>query len=304
MTATLRILAIALVSLLSVPRSTAQQSQEEAAEMYQRACQRTIDFTLTKLRPHLAEHQNLQGKNDLVLLVPAADFNAFSDYTTERVLIPLAWCVQTLFFIDATLQAAQNRSLKPKYIAYVDYLNSRQRAAVKKGGFDSAPVVAFETHGNFRRSPLPADEEQRHHQMREDALIDSMAFVIGHEIGHLALKHKPATKITPAASRRQEYEADIFSAALAKKAGFTVFLAVTALQRYISSEAQLKSIPSGDRTHPRAECRMERLWAISEMNDLLKQPARRRDFERGSGYSVAEFRDLLARLREDCRQNP
>jgi hypothetical protein len=279
------------------------QSPEEISTKYEQACQRTIDFTLAKLRPHLAEHPALQSKNDLVLMVPASDYNAFADYANQRVLIPVMWCVQTYLFIDAALLAAQDVNLKPKFIDYIRYLDQRQRAAVRKGGFDTVPVVSFEAYAKFKRASQAPEQQRQEALLREDVILDAIAFVLGHEIGHLALKHKPASHVTPTASRRQENEADIFAVALTQKAGFAVFFAWVTLQRFFVSEAELKGT-SGTRSHPRAECRIERIWAVSEIRDWFKDPARRRDFERRSGYSVPAFQRLMADLRDDCKANP
>lgn len=52
-----------------------------------------------------------------------------------------------------------------------------------------------------------------------DAPDSVLVFVLAHELGHIVLKH-PESNASPALSRKQEYEADLFAIQLCKSMGF------------------------------------------------------------------------------------
>lgn len=53
-----------------------------------------------------------------------------------------------------------------------------------------------------------------------DAPDDVLAFAIGHELGHIALKHPDELAVDPAATRQEELDADQYGIRLAMKLGY------------------------------------------------------------------------------------
>ena len=278
---------------------------DEVKKAYAGMCQKGIDFVMVKFRPLMGDVPNLREKKNLVLLVHAAEFNAFADYQKKQILLPLMWCIQTTYAIEAAMQMHLQPALRDQVKAYLEYLNERQREAAKDGFEDLIPLRSFNDFAQVPSPNIKPEEERSLLRAKEDMLIDAIAFVLGHEIGHLALKHSASSALPPEQSRDQENSADLYGATLLKKAGFSILPGAVMLQRFLQNEAILKGISPSLRTHPRAECRYERILSnTGELDELLQNPKRRKEFETGSTYTVPQYRSLMRELRKDCRKNP
>ncbi len=283
----------------------AQQASEQVKQQLSDTCKRTIDAAMGKLRPELSEYPEIKNKSNLVLLAPAADFNAFANNQLRQISIPVMWCIQTWFLVDAHAQLHKNPQLREDVYNYTQYLNQRQKQSILSGPFDDTILQPFDKFAGVPVLASTSVEDRKLLAAREDTMVESLAFVLSHEIGHLALNHKRYTEITAAQARRQEDLADEFAARILGRSRISIIPAIFTLVRFLQSEADLKSIPAGARTHPRAECRMRRVLSSSgEMDELLRDPDRRREFELGSTYSVPQFRRLMEELRDDCTRNP
>ncbi|MGH9427180.1 MAG: hypothetical protein ACRD2L_12860, partial [Terriglobia bacterium] len=104
--------------------------------------------------------------------------------------------------------------------------------------------------------------------LQEDMIVDALAIVVAHEIGHIGKRHKPSALVSRATSRAQEAEADEYARVLVRKSGFstlpslaTVYLMFAALEG-----------DSEDGTHPHPLCRIYRIGR-AEFEDLRKEPA-------------------------------
>ena len=296
-------LSLALIAV-AMP-AAAQQASEQVKQQLSDTCKRTIDAAMVKLRPELSEYPEIKNKSNLVLLVPAADFNAFANYQSRQISIPVMWCIQTWFLVDAHAHFQKNPQLREDVKKYTEYLSQRQKQSILSGPFDDTILQSFDKFAGVPVLASTSAEDRKRLAVREDMMVDSLAFVLGHEIGHLALNHKRYTEITAEQARRQEDLADEFSARLLGRSRISIIPAMFTLVRFLQSEADIKGIPTGARTHPRAECRMQRvLFSSGELDELLRDPDRRREFERGSTYSVPQFRRLMQELRDDCSENP
>ena len=283
----------------------AQSATPQAKKQMLAHCQRVIDAALAKITPHLHEYKNLQNKKDLVLLVPAADVNAFANYEDQQVLIPVMLCIQSWYLVDAMVQMYETPSLQPSVVRYTKYLHSRQREAVRSGPVDNVIIKPFNDFSGTARKKLSAADQQKYAGKGEAMLVEGMAFLLGHEIGHLALIHRRYDEISSVEALRQEDGADAFAARLLADSKVSILPSMLSFMWFMESEAVLTGIQEGRRTHPRAECRFERIVASSsELNELMKDPKRRLEFERGSGYTVQQYEDLMLELREDCLRSP
>ncbi|HRB14888.1 MAG TPA: ImmA/IrrE family metallo-endopeptidase [Nitrospira sp.] len=283
----------------------AQQASQEARRQLSDTCKRTIDEAMVKLHPGLIEYPELKNKSNLVLLVPAADFNAFANYESRQILIPVMWCIQTWFLVDAHAHLHKNPQLRELVNDYTEYLRQRQNQSILSGPIDQILLESFDKFARVDALSSALPDDRKLLAVREGIMVDSLAFVLGHEIGHLALNHKRYTEVTSAQARKQEDMADEFAAKLLGRTGISIIPSMFTLVRFLQSEADIKGIPMTAKTHPRAECRMQRvLFSSGELDQLLSDPARRREFERGSTYSVPQFRRLMQELRVDCAGSP
>ena len=92
-----------------------------------------------------------------------------------------------------------------------------------------------------------------------DAPDDTLAFVIAHELGHIALGHTDTATRAPDQSRQDEYDADDFGVDLAKRLGYTqarVFTFMHSKQGEYQRYNKLSSEP--DSTHPNFDQRIDR----------------------------------------------
>lgn len=284
----------------------AQTVPDEIKKQVATACNNTVAAAMEKLRPYLGDHAALRDKPDLVLVMPVANFNAFADYKKQRILIPLMLCVETWYLLDGMMQMHRDPQLREKIQQYIAYLSKRQRDSLAKNtGFDTIPVLPFHDFAGVAYPQLSDAESRKSLAVRENIMVESMAFIIGHEFGHLVLRHKPYNEISSEAARKQEADADEFSARLLKKAGISVLAAIPVIQRFLANEPYSKRVVGGAMTHPRSECRMERIVASTEeVEDLLKNPDRRREYEAASGLSASDYAKTMRGLREDCHRSP
>ena len=277
------------------------QTKKEIGSM----CQRVIDIAMKRIKPHLAEYPDLQNKEDLVLLIPTADINAFANHADQQILFPIMYCINIWYYADALSQEYLTPSPQPKLGDYGEYLNDRRQETMKAGPVDNITLMSYNDFISRARKKLNPEDERKRANMIDSALVEGVMFVLGHEIGHLALKHKPYTEISSAESQKQENAADHFSIQLLVSAKVSIIPALPSLMFFLEREASLKNIDPKNKTHPRAECRMERLVAYSgEINELFKDSNNRNNFERATGYSLAEYQNIMQDLKEDCRLNP
>jgi IrrE N-terminal-like domain len=294
-----------LATRAAMSEALAQATPAQARAQHLTACGNTIDAAMKKLRPHLGDFPALRDKKDLVLLMPAANFNAFADYDQQRILIPVMLCVETWYLLDGYMQMYRQPKLRTALQRYALYLSKRQQDSLASGtGFDNIPILPFHEFAGVAYPQLTDAEGRKSLAVHEGMMVDSIAFVIGHELGHLVLRHKPYNKISPEAARKQEAEADEFGARLVSKSGISVIGALPVIQRFLANESLYKAFSGSPATHPRPECRMERiLSSTGEIQELLKNPARRREYEAGSGLSANDFANTMKEVREDCESN-
>ncbi|MCA3034716.1 MAG: hypothetical protein ING33_05830, partial [Rhodocyclaceae bacterium] len=256
----------------------------------------------SRLRPQLSAYPALQAKANLVLIQPTANFNAFADPEKKLVIIPVMLCIETWYWFDAMMYLRSDPRLQQKTLDYLQYLTKRQLGAIARAtGFDDDQLMPFNEFANRKALDLPESELQRSIAAREKMMVETLAFIIGHEIAHLVLGHKPYGSIPPDESRKQELEADNFSVELIKKSGFSVLGAVPSIQRFLAKELLLRRAGGDAMTHPRAECRLVNILTSSgDIKDLLKSPDRVKEYESQSGQLASELLDYLEEQNKEC----
>lgn len=300
MTLLMRFLGSILFGACSFATPGMAQDYKMMEEM-QRQCQLTLDAGLKTIRPSLKIYPELYNRPDLVIATPNADYNAFADHTQRQVVIPTMWCIETWYLVDAIAQIYASPQHAPQLERYVKYLSERQKRAMAAGPIDNLTLHSFDSFAGIQRKILPPEEEQRTRRNVAAMIGEAAIFVISHEIGHLALNHKGYKSVTVAQARQQEYAADAFAAKIAKENRISLIPGMMVLLRFFDSQA----IASPTRTHPRGECRFERvLAATSEISDLLKDPKARRDYQKVSNVPPEEIDALMQELRAECLAKP
>ena len=129
-------------------------------------------------------------------------------------------------------------------------------------------------------------------------MVDALAMVVGHELGHLVKRHRGYSEISKEEAWRQENEADDFGFRLAKNSGFNPSAALITTYSFFTV---LEGTRYGGHYHPPASCR------IVELSDkyVLKE-----ENQTGNGRTLAtesngtrersKFLEALKPLREDC----
>jgi len=158
----------------------------------------------------------------------------------------------------------------------------------------------------FRKTAAPKalspSEADMYAHKQNSIIIDAVAVILGHEIGHLALEHKRYDQISPAESRKQEYAADKYGADLARKAGFRVIASYFFFVRFAAAEELSSTKPN---THPSAICRAKKIL-IPEFERILagtdaESKQARADFQKnGSGKSMYEGLKDLKKIGTNC----
>lgn len=284
--------------------ATGQDEVGKINQEYIDACKNTINLATTKLTPALKKYPGIiEPDKKLVLLMPAANFDAFADYQRLRVLIPVMVCIETWFAIDAIAQVQFKPYLRDDAMAYFRYLNRRQRDSMRSGLFDSIDIKPFYIYAKVLPLDFSSPEGARMHAILEDEMLSAMAFLVGHEVGHLALKHKPYDAISNEESRKQETAADMFSIELLNETGISLIPALAVLERMLTAEIQFGRDAS-TATHPSAECRTVRILESSrDFENMLRDPKLQRQFETASGRSVAEYRSAMSDAKQRCGIN-
>lgn len=259
---------------------------------------RTVTLLAEKFRPHIQPENHDLLMPGRILVATYADFGAFVDYQKRRITIPVALVAENLLQIQGgllTLRDPQDSALRSKYARWLEYLTKRSheaRVAARKAGPkapDNIPVQSFWSYAGLP-PPRWTDEEER---IQQSAMVDAMALIIAHEIGHLALKHRPYQTIGPQQSQQQEHAADKFAVDLLRAADISVLpgLMMT-FTRFALNEALYDGLPPGSATHPSADCRFYRIGKMT-FDEAFKSAKSRADFERGANMRMEDFKRFL-----------
>lgn len=291
-----------LLIFASASNATEATDSEKYFQQMADAGNKTIKLLIDKFYPHIkSSDKDLLSSTNIKVAV-YADFNAFSDYKNRKIIIPLGFVIENYLQIEGLTQVYKNPSLNKKYLNWIKYLNQRSDRAAEdfrsgKKYVDDTPITPFWSYIGLDAPPYFTNKERA---VQEDMMVNVMALVLAHEMGHIVLKHKPYSDISPKESQKQEFEADAFGADLVHSSGMSVLPGLTAyLERFGSHEAAYKKLSQNANTHPPVECRYYRI-GIKETSAMLKNPNAAEDFERTSNLTISDFHDFLDSLKSKC----
>ncbi|VXC49475.1 M48 family metalloprotease [Pseudomonas sp. 9Ag] len=266
------------------------------------AGQRTLDLLMEKFRPVVEEEAPELYRTEAVRVEAVADFNAFANDSNKSIVVPLGFVAETFFQARALMQT-YDENLDPRlYQEYMKYLSERGLESRKKGyslGFND-----FWLWAGINKPCCINDQHDYQYRARlEGFMIDALAFPLAHEIGHVALRHKKYSDISPSVSRQQEHEADKYALGLMSDTGLGIQASIlTQLPRFDLAERSMEFPQNTKPTHPSTACRIEFLT-----RDLFEQiesdPQKKADFNGSSSMSIDEVRDYFYDVMLECESD-
>lgn len=295
-------LALGVTNLSMVP-SIAQKeaTQAEYLQSLMKSGRHSIDQIMKAFEPHFPSAKRHLLNPGRAYVSPNSSFTAYADYKNQRVIIPVQVVLEVHLQAHAYIYVENDPSTASYFNPYLDYLSERSNqvfASVRKGEMrgDDLPIKSFWSFANL---PAPKFKDGDMDLLKK-LMTSSLATVVGHELGHLALEHRLSKDITPAQSRQQELDADAFAVELIHKAGESVIPGLlTVYLRFVISEDLLGSLNNEEGTHPPAMCRLYRMFK-KEYDVLRNTPAGRNLLEARSGMSIPQVDSLMEQTKENC----
>jgi hypothetical protein len=288
---------IAALSLFLVSTTAAANMDAHLQEVVD-AGNRAVAHISDRLRPHLNPQNRDLADPGRITVVVMANFSAWIDPQARRVTIPAQLVAENLLQVQGGLLVQRypgNKQLLMKYAEWSEYLVRRsyeaKLKAIKSGSkTDSIPVETFWSYAGLKAGPVMTPQEV---DIQNRMMIDGLALVVAHELGHLALNHQDSRKIPAAQSRQQEHAADEFAANLLRAAGMPVLpgLMLT-YTRFAMTEGLYDRLSPSAATHPSADCRIYRI-GMRELDEIASSKKARDDFHRGSQMSIDQIRAFV-----------
>ncbi|MBB5206861.1 hypothetical protein [Chiayiivirga flava] len=293
------VLAMSLVAL-DVASVRADNSGQDIID----AGNRTIDLIGREIfHPHLSENERRLFSEQRISVRPAADFNAYVDYQNERILIPGQMLAEVQLQIHGQIMVFENPSLAGKYADWLYALAERTARAARRIRDKQAVVddIPIESFWHFAGVPQPRGLTPRQAVYQSEVFIDLLSFIVGHELGHLALGHGATASAGNRAA--QEYAADAYALNLMQRSGRSVLPVISHLyMRFIAMEAVTgEAGHSSSRSHPPSQCRIHRI-GHAELAGIMQSPAARANYERTTGMSVETFYQQLREFARACEE--
>jgi hypothetical protein len=265
------------------------------------ACERAISELRTAFAPNLTSYPELRDKPNLVLLEPHLEFNAIARFRDRQITLTNGLCGQLWLISSAWAFSYEFPALRPRLSDYISQLRMNADRLDTSIGYREIQLLTFPLYVQFPLADVTADQYKRINAFVAISMKESLAFILAHEIGHLALNHQPAQG--GAASRLQEHAADKFALELVERSGFSGIGSVPSLLAFLADEARLKHVSAS--SHPRPECRLNRILTHSTtVRGMLRDKKQHAKFQEMTGKTVDEYRQFMNELREDCIDNP
>lgn len=273
-----------------------------ALKTYIDPARRAVAIHIANFKPFLEKDFQYLADKGSVQIPMAANFNAYVDYENRIILIPAQFVFETSFLCEALARVSTEPKMMRAFKNYELYLLQRSAMARKKGGTDSEPTKNFSAFLNETDEQFSKANSAEMRSRFIGCISNALAFTLAHEIGHLVLKHRSPSNITPKESRKQERDADEYSISLLHKADFkNISGAASVLHRFASSEVALGPIDREFRTHPLAECRIFRFANAEVMRNGETEEFRANI--KAAGASLATWKSEWRALEKRCNDD-
>jgi hypothetical protein len=227
-------------------------------------------------------------RNTQLNIVGNQVINAWANGNT--ITLPMGMLVT----LDTLADAEINANLDP---AYAQFFNPYLRYLVRNyedwmNGNGNAIETFWVFAGISQAQEDAITSDPRYGDEKEGLMVNFLAFICGHEMGHIVLHHPTYDNETPAQARANEYAADKFGYELAERANFHPVLALTILAIFgVMENGALQ--PGALATHPPAECRMAALLKI-DYDKFLASPT--------AGSSLAQVGLTVDGMKQQMQQ--
>ena len=279
-------------------------TQKQLTTQVTNACKSSLTQIRQEFSPFLNEYPELQEKKDLILLGPYGEFNALAYYENKKILITKGLCDQLWLSASAIAFVDSRIGSKQQLQKYIKYVTSKAISLESLGsGNFSTEVLTFPLFISFDVNALSSSKVKKINTLTSLIMRDALGFIVGHELGHLALEHNPSEKMTSKESKQHEFDADEFGLNLVEQAKFGFFGSIPSMMIFLARESEIKR--SSKSTHPRPECRLQKIMSLSsEVNDMLNNSDMKNEFRKNTGYNPDEFKTLMNESESDCLDNP
>jgi hypothetical protein len=241
-----------LILNLSLSNLASAQDYEALSKQYAEAASRSW---LLLIKPKFIEalspsDRTLVESIDFRFVPGGGAFDAFATRAqdgTRIVLISSAFVVFQDVAIDAYI-VSQEFGLSDQYHSYLAYAAEKgtENYALLKSGEPMRPIPMFSTYAHLPRDKIMKFVQTKQYQATIGGFrILSLAYVLGHEIGHHV--HGDYGKVDHDVQRQRENQADLYSTRLMLKGGFSPVGAIPVMMFF--EEA------GGDSDHPPPVCR-------------------------------------------------
>lgn len=286
--------------LLNSNKCLAQASESEYIAATTSAGMRTWRLRVKPEFLAVADKDAKEIINSTKLSIPrAGNFNAFSSFEndTPRIIIPFGLLAINDYIVNNTLFSMHNPKcskylektildLRREYIQYIKDGVPRKVRTV----WDYCGMTQQESETFFRQTDI--------YNASVAMQVDAIAAIIGHELGHLILRHRRYSDISKLEAQKQEYAADDYGFDLSMRAGFNPAAALGATYLFFLA-LEGENAPTG--THPRASCRIIRLADSLLFDRYIKEGYWKKEFkEPPSKSDQTRLMASLKPLREDC----
>jgi peptidoglycan/xylan/chitin deacetylase (PgdA/CDA1 family) len=264
--------------LNSTAQPTMSQQSADYASSLRDATKRTWKIVLQKDFANAAsspEEADLIRKTRLYV-DDFADINGWAKFDQKSIHLELGMIFVMNDIADAMLYIQARPDLYPKLIPYINKLSELSIEGQKEGYSKAMPGFWEYAHMSLSEAQSISSEAD-YGDKKAGLMCELLAFVVGHEVGHIVYHHLPYDQKTPEQARLDEAQADQYGYRIAKKAGYHPwFGSMTIFYIFANLEnGQVDESPSA--THPSAVHRIRDLFAfvlddISALPDSAFQP--------------------------------
>ena len=287
----------ALLAASGAQAATAMQTQ--IASQVDTACKISMSRALAVFRPKLAAYPDIRDKEDIITIVPWLEMNARAQVDSMQIVINQGLCSQIWLLSIAFAVCEQWPTQRRNLLKYIQYLRAIVEPPARRGMvFVELEILTFPLWAHVDMASWSPQEQVRVSGIVNMLMNEALAFVVAHEIGHIALRHNAQNNKI---SRANEYAADKFALDLVEKTGYSFIGAIPTLLAFISDEELSKQYREG--SHPPAACRLRALLLRSkELQKTLKDPAGQAEIELNLGMSAKALRKMLNTSEAECAE--
>jgi hypothetical protein len=284
---------------LSAQQVVGESRPGETVDITFTAAVKTIEAVMKKLTPVLELRYPELSRELEVTVTKDFVFGAKASDEAPVIQLPHFFVFQQWLMAEGIAHAESRPNIPLEVLdRYRVYLENRTKG-ITASERENASYKRFLDWANITRPTI--SEARRITGMTEIMLVDSVAFAIAHEIGHIVNRDRvpaPSRKI----GRTQEYRADEFAFKLLESAGFSDLSgAFLQLPRFADEEFKFRRAnPTEQHFHPRPECRLLRVIALGSAFKQLASPSDRRALLTRLKMTEREMNEAISQGKQDC----